>query len=73
MRREKETRILRTIGGAVEDGGQSDQIASGPALSLTRHFQRAVTVQQLLVEGPHVAAGEGLQRPPQQREAVGSL
>lgn len=58
---------------AVAAGGLSDHVPSGPALSLTRPLQRAVSLQQLFVEGAHAAAGERMQRLLQQREAVGRL
>lgn len=67
-------RTLRTVVLAVVDGAsESDHVACGPALSLARHLQQAVMMQQLLVEGAHVAAGEGMQRLAQQTEALGSL
>lgn len=52
---------------------RSHCVASGPALCLTQPPQRAVVVQQLLVEGAHAAAGEGMQRSLEQLEALGSL
>lgn len=59
--------------GSGRRGSRSNHVAYGPALCLTRPPQRAVVVQQLLVEGAHAAAGEGMQRSLEQLEALGSL
>lgn len=59
--------------GSGRRGSRSNRVASGPALCLTQPPQRAVVVQQLLVEGAHAAAGEGMQRSLEQLEALGSL
>lgn len=56
-----------------ETADWSDRVASGSALSLTRLPQQAVVLQQLSVEGAHLAADEGMQTLPQQQQAPGRL
>lgn len=56
-----------------ETADWSDRVASGSALSLTRLPQQAVALQQLPVEGAHVAADERVQSLPQQQQTAGRL